>query len=240
MSKRIPKLVTSTHYHVWTDALHARELARQAQNKWDRGTYVRWTVNTAWTALEIACEDALGVTGIGRRFKMNLVAAVAANSLPQLDWGSGVWQQVLKVHSRRKSYVHINVPQNDLFPDVSEAEEAICILRDAIKTIYSHAGKQPPAWVEDDADRGWPEEDRVFGVLSLGLPPGVDENDPGVTKITFFMKGREWEWAELPPGEDPEPHIQELITNARSPICWVRIYRAKQLIEERSLPMRGT
>ena len=70
-----PKIVEGPHYHLWTDALHARALAKQANNRWDRGTYVRWTVTTAWTVLEMACEDALETPGIGRRFKENRDAA---------------------------------------------------------------------------------------------------------------------------------------------------------------------
>jgi hypothetical protein len=85
-----PKNVESSHYHIWTDALHARELARQAVNRWDRGTYVRWTITTGWTALEMACEQALETNGIGRRFKENLNAAISEKSLPPLNWGTGV------------------------------------------------------------------------------------------------------------------------------------------------------
>ncbi len=53
------KLVENNHYHLWTDALYARALSREANNRWDRGTYVRWALLTAWIALEIACQDAL-------------------------------------------------------------------------------------------------------------------------------------------------------------------------------------
>ncbi len=54
--------VDSLNYHLWTDALHGRALAREAENAWDRGTYVRWTVITAWTAFEVVCGDALNVS----------------------------------------------------------------------------------------------------------------------------------------------------------------------------------
>lgn len=47
------KLIENNHYHIWTDALHARALSHEASNRWDRGTYVRWTLMTAWIALEI-------------------------------------------------------------------------------------------------------------------------------------------------------------------------------------------
>ena len=50
--------VDSPHYHVWTDALYARSLARSAKNDWDLGSHVRWCVQSAWTAFEMAAEDA--------------------------------------------------------------------------------------------------------------------------------------------------------------------------------------
>ncbi len=31
------KVIDSIQYHVWSDALHARELARQTNSPWDRG-----------------------------------------------------------------------------------------------------------------------------------------------------------------------------------------------------------
>jgi hypothetical protein len=52
--------VETPHYHVWTDALHARELARNTKDRWNRGSYVRWTIIAACTALEIACANYLG------------------------------------------------------------------------------------------------------------------------------------------------------------------------------------
>jgi hypothetical protein len=101
MTIRIPKLITTSHDHLWTDALHARELARQARNDWDRGAYVRWAVNTAWTAFESACGDALGATGLGNRFKEKMNGAISNLSLPALDWSQGLWQKVLKIYELR-------------------------------------------------------------------------------------------------------------------------------------------
>lgn len=84
MTTKVPKLVTSTHYHLWTDALHARALAAQSRNTWDRGAYVRWAVNTAWTVFETACEDALSTSGLGNRFKEKLDQA--SLPLPYQRW----------------------------------------------------------------------------------------------------------------------------------------------------------
>lgn len=150
MSPKHPKIVTSPHYHLWSDALHGRALARQANNRWDRGTYVRWTVITAWTTLEMACEHAIGVPEIGRRFRKNLDAAVASAGFQPLDWGSGIWQEVLRIHAARKDFVHLNVSQAQLFAEIDLAELAIDNIRRAIAAIYTHAGNNPPTWLADD------------------------------------------------------------------------------------------
>lgn len=239
MSKNVPKLVTTPHYHLWTDALHARALAHQARNDWDRGTYVRWAVNTAWTAFEAACEDALGASGLGNRFKENVNAAVAKLSLPPLSWGSGIWQQVLKIYALRKDYVHVAIPQIRLFALVSEADEAIHVLRDAVKAIYTHVGKTFPHWINDDYDRGWDDDGGSIGHPTI-LRVGADARDPDVIKIAHIYKGQEYVNEILPSGTDLEPYIEDLLSNTSVPISAVKIYRGGTLIDERSIPMRGT
>jgi len=239
MSKNIPKIVITPHYHLWTDALHARALAHQARNAWDRGSYVRWTVNTAWTAFETACKDSLGATGLGNRFKETLNDAISGLSLPPLDWGKGLWQDVLKIYQLRKDYVHVALPQSRLFADVSEADDTISTLRDAIKAIYLHAGKTSPPWVDDDYDRGWDDGGGSFGHPTVRRQ-NTDETHPDVIKIAHVYKGNEYVNEILPPGTDPEPYIQNLLSNTAVPISAVRVYRGNNLIEDRTIPMRGT
>lgn len=156
-----PKIVESAHYHVWTDALHGRALSDQAKNEWDRGTYVRWTVASAWTALETACDEALGISGIGRRFKENLDAAIAERGLPRLTWGAGIWQKVTELQAQRKGFIHLTVGQADLFPGAQIADQAVDTVRQAIAEIYRHAGRASPRWLEDDHDRGWQKSREV-------------------------------------------------------------------------------
>ena len=239
MNTKIPKLVTSTHYHLWTDALHARALAAQARNTWDRGAYVRWAVNTAWTVFETACEDALCTTGLGNRFKEKLDQAISAASLRPLDWGMGLWQKVLKVYRLRKEYVHVALPQNRLFADIAEANDAISIMRDAIKAIYRHVGQTAPHWVDDDRDRGWDDAGGSFAVLTIRRQ-NTDENHPEVVKIAHVYQGNEYVSEILPPGTDPEPHIATLLRDTIVPISAVRVYRGQTLVEDRPIPMRGT
>jgi hypothetical protein len=240
MSSPTPKLVETPHYHIWTDALHGRALAQQTANRWDRGTYVRWTVITAWTALEMACEDALAKQGIGHRFKENLDQALATAGLPPIDWGRGLWQRVEKIHRFRKACVHGYPTDQELFAEVALADDAITTLREAIYDIYSRTGKAAPAWGLDDHDRGWdgPAGDRDVAHLTAARQ-GADERDPEVIRVAYVHKDREYVSDVLPAGSDPAPYVDHILATMLSPISAVRIYRGSTLVSERELPMRG-
>jgi hypothetical protein len=238
LTVKFPKIVESSHYHLWTDALHARALAKQALNRWDRGTYVRWSITTAWTVLEMACEEALGASGIGRRFKENLDAACVEKGVAAISWGAGVWQRVAALHGARKDFVHINATQEKLFPPSTDADDAISIVRDAVSDIFARAGKACPPWLQDDDDKGWDSGQRTMGHLAEdhrgGDPQGAD-----TIRISYEYKGREYDSALLPAGEDHGPHIEALIQNLRIPVSAVRAYKGKALLYERKVEMRG-
>lgn len=233
-----PKIVESSHYHIWTDALHARELARQTANRWDRGTYVRWTITTGWTALEMACEQALETNGIGRRFKENLDAAVQAKGLPPLNWGAGVWQELSRVHKLRKDFVHINFDQEKLFPQTTDAEKSLNTIRKVIKEIFVHSGKNPPEWVEDDQDRGWDTGNKSFANSTV-TRAGANIEDPNCFKVNYIHKDKEYTTEVLPPEADYMPVVEHLLENIRIPITSVRVYRGEEMVFERNLKMRG-
>jgi hypothetical protein len=165
------KLIENNHYHIWTDALHARALAHKASNRWDRGTYVRWSVMTAWVALEIACQDALEEPKISYSFKDNLNKAIKEKSFAKLDWSKGIWQQVLQVQQYRKNCVHRFSQETDLFPDTSVADNTIAIARQAIIEIYKYVGKNVPLWINDDTDQGWDNKENIREVLPAGTDP---------------------------------------------------------------------
>lgn len=234
-----PKIVENPHYHLWTDALHGRALAKQAKNRWDRGTYVRWTVMTAWTVLEMACETALDTRGIGRSFKKKLHKACADKAVPPVDWGTGIWQQVGRVHRARKDFVHINATQETLFPDFDEADRAISTIRDAINDIFVSVGKSPPAWLQDDDDKGW---DRGPGSMFHGqaIHPGADPKGTETVRISYEYKDREYVCGFWRAGTDHEPLVERLLQNLRIPVTAVRAYRGNTMIYERKLQMRGT
>jgi hypothetical protein len=186
-----PKIVDDAHYHIWTDALHGRALSHQANNEWDRGTYVRWTVTSAWTALETGCEGALGVPGIGRRFKEYLDDAVAQRNLPPLQWGEGVWQRVTTLQGLRKGFVHLSVDQAELFPGADVADDAIDIVRSATTELHGHAGSAPAAWLQDDYDRGWHKRPRAEASMTV-IPAGIDRDDPLTIRIGYVKDGTEY------------------------------------------------
>jgi hypothetical protein len=231
-----PRSVESPHYHIWTDALHGRHLAREASNDWDRGTYVRWTISSAWTAFELACEDATGAQGLGYRFKDKLDGALSAKGIA-LNWGQGLWQQVLLIHRLRIDYVHPGVPQDRLFAPVQEADKAISVLREAIRDLCSRVGTPVPEWIDDDDNPVAPKGGTAHATL---IHAGVREDDPGTIRITYVYKGEEYESDLLPPGTDPSSLLHDLIRRILVPISAVRAYRRDTLIEEIPVRMRGS
>lgn len=238
----VARSVEWPHYHVWTDALHARDLARVAPNDWDLGTYVRWTVNTAWTAFEMACEEALGTSGTGYRFKENLDKAFEGKGLPKPDWGQGLWQRVGRIHALRKSYIHPGIPQERLFVPLNEAEETIPVLREAIKDVYHRAGLPVPDWPDDDQNPEPPQLRRgqvgIPGITLIGA--GLSVDDPGAVKVAYVVRGEEKLSDVCPPGTDWEPLVQNLIRNLRVAASAVRVYQGAERIVEIELRMRGS
>ncbi len=238
------KLIENNHYHIWTDALHARALSHETNNRWDRGTYVRWTVMTSWIALEIACQDALEDPNISYSFKNNMNKAIEKKSLSKLDWSKGIWQQVLTLQGVRKNCVHRFSQESDLFPDACIADEAIITARKAIIEIYNHVGNNAPLWINDNEDQGWP----VKGGITLfanaySTPPGVDENAPDTIKITYIYKDKEHIRDVLPANTDLNPYVERLIKSIGLPISGIKVYKGKEVIQETQFPMdkiRGT
>jgi hypothetical protein len=232
------KIVEIPHHHLWTDALHARVLAHKARNKWDRGSYVRWAVITAWTVLEIACQDALNEPNISYSFKKKLDVALVQKSLPPLNWGSGLWQQVSKIQQKRNNYMHRFVSETDLFPEAAVSDNAIDVVRKAVMEIYRHAKRTPPLWVQDDYDRGWDAKSGLLANATV-IRAGAKEDDPKVVKIAYVIGEREHVSEVLPPGTDPEPYVEDLLTNIQGPINAIKVYEGNTLCMEKVITMRG-
>lgn len=234
------KLVESAQYHLWTDALHGRALARQAKNNWDRGTYVRWTILSAWSAFEMVCGDVLEASGLGMRFKDNLDKAVAAKGLPRVDWGQGIWQRAAKVYEVRKEFTHVKptIDHARLLAPATEAELAITMLRDAIKEVCRLVGLSSPPWADDDEDRGWDAGPGSMAHITA-IRDGADPDGPDTIRIGYVMNGKEYFWGIFPPGTAHEPQLDTLVKCLNGPVQALRAYRGKELLVEWPLKARG-
>lgn len=234
-----PTVVDSTQCHLWTDALHTRQLAREALNKWDRGTYVRMTVTTAWVALETSCQDALNTLDIGYRFKENLDRALATAGLSPIDWSQGVWQRVRTLQELRKTYVHRSLALNDMFPDATVANDAVTTVRDAVGDIYNRTNKPKPSWLNFDESRGW-EARSNFGAANLTVGRnGAKIEDPDTVTIYMVVDGTEKLTTVLPAKTDPTAEIEQLLKSVRVPISGIRVYESGALLQDLVVNMRG-
>lgn len=233
-------LVDSTQCHLWTDVLHVRQLARDAENRWDRGTYVRLSIVLAWTALEIACQEALNAPEVGNRFKDNLDRAIVDNGLPALDWSRGVWQNVRRIQELRKSCVHRFVSLAEMFPDSSLADEAVDVIRTAIGAIFDHAAVPRPAWIDFDHALGWAgrsgASDRSSATL---ITSGASPDDPTAIKICFVAEGVEHLSNIHPQGFDYANEVDRLVRAVNIPISAVRVYSGQSVVRELLISMRG-
>ena len=235
-----PVLVDSTQCHLWTDALHVRQLARETLNRWDRGTYVRLCVILAWTALELGCQEALGTPEIGYRFKDNLDGAIAAKGLPPLDWSQGVWQDVRRLQEVRKAFVHKFASVADMFPDSVIADDALAVVRAAIASITNHASIACPEWIQFDYSHGWAGRSGVSDVAyATIITGGVSPDDPSSVRICYVAADVEHISGIHPPGFDYASEVERLVKAVRIPITAVRVYSGQTLVHDLLVHMRG-
>ena len=239
----IPKVIESNHYHLWTDVLHARKLSKQARNKWDCASYVRWAIISSWIVLEIACQDALDEPNISYSFRKNLDESIQRNELPALNWGSGIWQKVNNLQEKRKNIIHRFQSENNLFPDITDADEAINVVREAFKGIYRHANKSFPLWIEDNDDRGW--DGRVSGGLHIStsfelFKSGAKEEDRTSIKVYYVTNGKEKLSEVLPMNSDYNEAINNILYKSPVLISRVFVKQNNQIIFNKEFNTRGT
>lgn len=234
-------LVDSTQCHLWTDALHVRELAREAVNRWDRGTYVRLCVVLAWTALELGCQDALQDSRIGYKFKDNLDRAIAGAGLLPLDWSQGLWQRVRQVQEVRKTFVHRFATLSEMFPESTVADDVIEVVRCAVAAIYDLTGNASPAWIEFDNSHGWAgpkgASDTMHAYVTVG---GISSDDPTAIKVCYVADEVEYLSGVYPPGFDYMSEMRRLVNAVNVPITAIRVYSGLTLIREMLVHMRGS
>ena len=239
---RSKDFVHQPRYQLWTDALCFREMAKQAPNHYLRSMCVRNAVLAAWTTLEMACCDALGINKLGNDFRQSLDGEFDKKGIARLDFGSGVWGTISsKTKDARKIYAHYGVKLSDRFPQVSIAEDAIETIRKAIHDIYARMGKQSPVWVDFDESAGWPTGG------SVGLPTvaamGADPNDPNTLRIALVTEDGAEKVTNTFPGVTPEEdvfgHVEDLLGKLNAPFREVRVYRGSNLLGSEALEMRG-
>ena len=89
---RFKDISHAPRFQLWTDALTFLQMAKEAPNNYLGSMCVRNAVLSAWTTLEMACCDALGIQELKSDFKRSLDDEFAAKGLTLLDFGSGLWQ----------------------------------------------------------------------------------------------------------------------------------------------------
>ncbi len=225
------KYIQDNHNLVWTDSLHARELSRQANNRWDRGTYVRWTIMSSWIALEMACQDALEDDTISYSFKKNIDQAIQRKSLPAIQWGSGLWQEVAQLQTLRKNCTHRFLTQSEIFPAEDEASKAVSIVRDAVKDIYKRSAKTVPKWIDDDYDQGWARKGPSLYATGYAVKPGMVPGSPDNLRFAYTYKDHEYTWDESPPNTEPDELFEQMIESLVHPISKATVYKGTAVLK---------
>ncbi len=232
-------------YQVWTDALCLREMARQAPNNYLQSMCVRNSVLAAWTTLEMACRDALGVQRFkGRDFKRDLNDELGAQGKLLVDFGTGVWGLLSsKTLQYRTEYAHAGVRLADRFPPVFHAAEAITWVRQAIHDIYGRVGKVPPKWVDHDQSPGWPSSGSQFGAFGVVSRQGADPTDPGTVRIALVTPEGEEKTTEYLSSATLEEeifgYVEDVLGKLNAPFAAIRVYRGADLIHDEQLEVRG-
>jgi hypothetical protein len=136
-------------FQLWTDAICFRDMSKEAANTYLESMCVRNGVLSAWTTLEMACIDVLGIKKLtGKKdesFIQRLSRELVRRGQTPLDLQSGIWQHLNDVvRINRNIFAHSGVNFSDRFPPASLAEEAIAKVREAILDIYARLGKTLP------------------------------------------------------------------------------------------------
>lgn len=237
------KYIQDNHYLVWTDSLHARELSRQANNRWDRGTYVRWTIISSWIALEMACQDALEDDTISYSFRKNVDQAICRKNLPAIQWGNGLWQAVTQLQTLRKSCTHRFLTQSEIFPGEGEASKTVSTVRDAVIDIYKRSGKTVPKWIDDDYDQGWASKAIDCYGTGYEVKPGMVLGSPDNLRFAYTYKDHEYTWAEYPPATEPDDLFEQMIASLVRPISKATVYKGTHVLKSITFDLdaiRGT
>jgi hypothetical protein len=235
-------------FQQWTDALCFRQMAREATNNYLRSMCVRNAILSAWTTLEMACCDALGITKLEADFKTSLDNEFEKKQIPRLDFGSGLWQEInSKVKGYRKTFAHAGVTFTDRFPSLLLAEYSISKIREAIREIYARVGRSIPKWIDHDESQGWYSGGGItIGTSVMGhatvLHAGANPETPGVVRVVLVTPdGEEKPTRYLPPStsdEDAFWWVEDYLGKLNFPFKAIRVYRGVDLIQDEDIETR--
>jgi len=127
----------------------------------------------------------------------------------------------MKVYKVRIEFVHVKptISHARLLMPVSDADEAITVLRDGIDAVCKLVGNPRPAWAADDADRGWVggHMELSSGVHATLLRGGATEDDPQAVRITYVQKGQEHVSEIASPGTPHDPLMTDFSKGSLRP-----------------------
>jgi hypothetical protein len=267
------RAIASSFSHVWSDALFARERAREEgrlvvalestlaaesnatadtktrsvrarrhshlraqihQHRWDRGAYARTCVAAAWRAFDRVVSTLLG-GGLRGDLLADLDAALQANAYLPLDRSSATWRGLVALKERRDSLLLGDCTVDSLLLDELDADDALAIVRNALKALHEHVGRTPPRWVDSDSS---PQRVGVEGAWGTTVR-GDARNDPDAIAIVMVYHEFEWTSDLVPHTVDPWAIALERLDSVCAPIVGVRVCQGEEVVEV-SLWGRGT
>lgn len=261
------RAVSSAGAHMWSDALFARERARDYEKRieqlherleetpsthriahlhaelvqcaWDRGVYVRWTITTAWTAFERACELAFPAASVnkGKRGLLgNISNELQALGLAPLDLKTRPWSLLNETRELRNKFTHRDCLRAELLTSLSDAENSIETVRSCLIDLFARLGRTPPTWIESDSvPRSLGGSMAWLAVVHAGA---LDDPEPVSVRVVFG--GHEIETAVMKCSDDPWPSVEHTVVSVMVPIRAIRIYKGSALVEEVPVDIRGT
>ena len=245
--------------HLWSDALFARRRARESddrsnapnkqgkdlanalqevrrnQNLWERGSFVRWTVSTAWSTMEQLFKVELGLPSL-HGIPAVLEEKMLAKGFIPIQSLSPLWLRIDGLRRERNAFTHGSLTYQQRMAPLDLADQAIRDCRSAVLDSFSCIGRTAPSWIhQDDVPGNVPTS---IGVLSVSGSDLHAAGDP--VRIVAIFGGEEFGSRELRGDEDPYPHVQQMIESSIVPLDGVRIYRGQALEDEFVARERGS
>jgi hypothetical protein len=171
---------------LWADALFFRAMAKEAANNYLSSMCVRKAILSAWTTLEMACCNALGIKKLERDFKESLHSDFDKRNIPRLNLSSGLWQEINPtIKGYRKLFVHSGVTISIGFRPFRSLKRRFRRFERQCTISMHELGSSHHAGPTADQSGGWPR--RGLGAVMSGRLTISDArahpDTPGVVKI---------------------------------------------------------